>query len=192
MLKLPHNCTHLTLLITSWTYNVLLRPVQNFSCEIFLSPLPRVNPSFCVLPLHLTVFCNCFPILNTPYNKYFFILVHDLKNLNILESFFLGIFRKKKKLRDENEKRDSINSQEEQMLLQHCLFFFFLKIYLFMACGLSSCGAQAYLQYNSSCVASRLVGSSWTRDQTDVLCTGRQIINHWTIREAPAMLSWKT
>ena len=131
MLKLPHNCTHLTLLITSWTYNVLLRPVQNFSCEIFLSPLPRVNPSFCVLPLHLTVFCNCFPILNTPYNKYFFILVHDLKNLNILESFFLGIFRKKKKLRDENEKRDSINSQEEQMLLQHCLFFFFKDLFVY-------------------------------------------------------------
>ena len=86
-------------------------------------------------------------------------------------------------------KREIALTAKRSKCFCNTVFFFFLKIYLFMACGLSSCGAQAYLQYNSSCVASRLVGSSWTRDQTDILCTGRQIINHWTIREAPAMLS---
>ena len=29
------------------------------------------------------------------------------------------------------------------------------------------------------------VGSSWTRDRTCVPCIGRQILNHWTIREVP-------
>ena len=29
-----------------------------------------------------------------------------------------------------------------------------------------------------------LVGSSWTRDQTSVPCTAKQILNHWTTREA--------
>ena len=124
MLKLPHNYTHLTLLITSWTYNVLLRPVQNFSCEIFLSPLPRVNPSFCVLPLHLTVFCNCFPILNTPYNKYFFILVHDLKNLNILESFFLGIFRKKRNSGMKMKREIALTAKRSKCFCNAVFFFF--------------------------------------------------------------------
>ena len=32
-----------------------------------------------------------------------------------------------------------------------------------------------------------LVGSSWTRDPTHVLCTDRQIVNHWTTRE---VLPW--
>ena len=29
------------------------------------------------------------------------------------------------------------------------------------------------------------MGSSWTRGQTSVPCLGRQILNHWTSREAP-------
>ena len=29
------------------------------------------------------------------------------------------------------------------------------------------------------------MGSSWTRDQTQVPCIGRRILNHWTTREAP-------
>ena len=29
------------------------------------------------------------------------------------------------------------------------------------------------------------VGSFWTRDQICVLCIGKQICNHWAIREAP-------
>ena len=29
------------------------------------------------------------------------------------------------------------------------------------------------------------MGSSQTRDQTRVPCIGRQILNHWTIREVP-------
>ena len=32
-------------------------------------------------------------------------------------------------------------------------------------------------------LAPQHVGSSQTRDQTRVLCTGRQILNHWTTRE---------
>ena len=34
-------------------------------------------------------------------------------------------------------------------------------------------------------IAARHVGSSWTRDQTRVLCIGRQILNYWTTREVP-------
>ena len=45
--------------------------------------------------------------------------------------------------------------------------------------GFSSCGTRAYLQH---------VGSSWTRYQTRVPCTGRQILNHCTPREAPSFL----
>ena len=45
--------------------------------------------------------------------------------------------------------------------------------------GFSSCGTWAYLQH---------VGSSWTRYQTRVPCTGRQILNHCTPREAPSFL----
>ena len=34
-------------------------------------------------------------------------------------------------------------------------------------------------------VALRHLGSSWTRDRTRLPCTGRQILNHWSTREAP-------
>ena len=36
--------------------------------------------------------------------------------------------------------------------------------------------------------ALRHVGSSWTRDQIGVPCTGRWILNHWTTREVPSLL----
>ena len=36
--------------------------------------------------------------------------------------------------------------------------------------------------------ALRHVGSSWTRDWPCVPCTGRQVLNHWTTREAPSGL----
>ena len=39
-----------------------------------------------------------------------------------------------------------------------------------------------------SLVAPRHVGSSRTRDQTSIPCIARQILNHWTTREAPC---WK-
>ena len=32
-----------------------------------------------------------------------------------------------------------------------------------------------------------VVGSSWTRDRTRVLCIGRRILNHWTTREVPRL-----
>ena len=35
---------------------------------------------------------------------------------------------------------------------------------------------------------SRHVGSSPTRDQTLVPCIARQILNHWTTREAPTLV----
>jgi len=52
----------------------------------------------------------------------------------------------------------------------------------FSSCGpgldhrLSNCGLQ-------SLVAPQHVESSWTRDQTHVLCIGRRILNHWITRE---------
>ena len=50
--------------------------------------------------------------------------------------------------------------------------------------GFSSCGTQAYLEH---------VRASQTRDQIRVPCIGRQILNHWTLREAPSfLLSWPT
>ena len=39
--------------------------------------------------------------------------------------------------------------------------------------------------WHTGLVAPSHVGSSWTRDQTHVLCTGRQILNHWTTGEVP-------
>ena len=32
------------------------------------------------------------------------------------------------------------------------------------------------------------MGSSWTRNQTHVPCIGRQILNHWTIREVQKLV----
>ena len=54
--------------------------------------------------------------------------------------------------------------------------------------GFSCCAAQALghrLQqlWHTGLVAPQHVGSSQTRDQTCVPCTGRQILNHWTTRE---------
>ena len=40
-------------------------------------------------------------------------------------------------------------------------------------------------------VTSRHAESSWTRDQTHVSCIGRQILNHWTTREALCSFSIK-
>ena len=48
--------------------------------------------------------------------------------------------------------------------------------------GLQECGLQ-WLQH-VGLVAPWQVGSSWTRDRTLVPCIGKQILNHWTTREA--------
>ena len=42
---------------------------------------------------------------------------------------------------------------------------------------------QAQYLWHTGLVTLRHVGSSWTRDRTCVPCTGRQILNHWAIRE---------
>ena len=61
-------------------------------------------------------------------------------------------------------------------------------------CGdFSCCGAQALECAGSVVEAHRLscsrhVGSSSTRRGIHVPCIGRQICNHWTTREGPAML----
>ena len=47
----------------------------------------------------------------------------------------------------------------------------------------SSYGAQAQQLWCMGLVALRHVGSSQTRDQTCVPCTGMWILNHWTTRE---------
>ena len=44
--------------------------------------------------------------------------------------------------------------------------------------------AQAQQLWHTGLVALWQVGSSWTRDQTGVPCIARQILNHWTTREA--------
>ena len=70
-------------------------------------------------------------------------------------------------------------------------FFLFLAARVFAVVhGLSRCGMQAPELAGSLCAtyglgAPRLVGP-WlpARDQTCVCCTGRQILNHWTTREA--------
>ena len=78
------------------------------------------------------------------------------------------------------------------------------SVWAFSSCHewelLSSCGAQTFhylhllqsvdcrahrlqLLRHSGLVALRHVESSWTKDRTYVLCTGRWILNHWTTRE---------
>ena len=68
---------------------------------------------------------------------------------------------------------------------------------LAMPCGgFSCCGALAlgWSGFRSGgavgLVALQHVGSSQTRNQTHVPCTGRQILNHRTARRAPSSISW--
>ena len=57
-----------------------------------------------------------------------------------------------------------------------------------VAHGLSVCGSQAPERRLSSCgtQASLLQGMwfTWVRDQTHVSCIGKEILYHWTVREA--------
>ena len=50
-----------------------------------------------------------------------------------------------------------------------------------------SLGAQAQQLWHTGLVALRHVGSSLTRDRTHFPWIGRQILNHWTTREAPRL-----
>ena len=65
--------------------------------------------------------------------------------------------------------------------LSICMYPFFPKLpsHPGLCSGFSCCRAQA--------LAVLHVESSRTRDQTRVLCIGRQILNHWTTREVPNM-----
>ena len=49
--------------------------------------------------------------------------------------------------------------------------------------------AQTQKLWCRSLVALWYSGSSWTRDRTGVSCITRQILNHWTTREAPSTCS---
>ena len=51
--------------------------------------------------------------------------------------------------------------------------------------GFSSCGALGHVGslWHMDLVFPQHVGSSQTRDQTCVPCTGRRTLNHWTTRE---------
>ena len=60
--------------------------------------------------------------------------------------------------------------------------------------GFSSCGARAQYLWRTGLAAPQLVGSSWTRALTHILCIGRwilffffgkSILNHCTAREVP-------
>ena len=44
-------------------------------------------------------------------------------------------------------------------------------------------GAQTQELWGTALVALGQVASSWTMNQTHVLCIGRQILNHWTTVE---------
>ena len=80
-----------------------------------------------------------------------------------------------------------------------------VKIHLLWLCfslvGAALCGLQelqhqgsvncgSWPQSTGSVVALRHVGSSWTSDWTGVSCIGRQILYHWTTREALHILFW--
>ena len=54
-----------------------------------------------------------------------------------------------------------------------------------VACGLSSCGMRAQQLWLAGLVAPRHVGSSRTRAQTRVPCTGRQILKHCATGKVP-------
>ena len=49
--------------------------------------------------------------------------------------------------------------------------------------------AQAQYLWPMVWVATQHEGSSQTRDQTGVRCIARQILNHWTMREAPVWVA---
>ena len=54
----------------------------------------------------------------------------------------------------------------------------------FSCCGAQALGCWASVAVAHGLVAPRHVGSSWIRDRTCALCIGRQMLNHWTTREA--------
>ena len=61
-------------------------------------------------------------------------------------------------------------------------FIFFLSL---QSVGSKPRGLKVAVVHGLSCPS--LMGSSWTRDWTHVLCVGRQILNHWTTREIWAL-----
>ena len=67
---------------------------------------------------------------------------------------------------------------------------FFVAVCRLLILLLQSTGSRGWIQklWQTGLVAPRQVGSSWTRDQTRVPCTGRWIPIHCDTREAPRAL----
>ena len=63
------------------------------------------------------------------------------------------------------------------------------ELELLWSCGLRASQVSVLLHV-ASVVAARHVGSSRTRDQNCVLCMARQILDHWTTKEALAPNFW--
>ena len=88
-----------------------------------------------------------------------------------------------------NTIQSSHSSQKPQSYFWYLpvsFFFFNLFILFIFGCmwAFSSCGERVWC---TGLVASRHVGSSWTRARTRVLCIGWRILNHCATREAPCL-----
>ena len=60
----------------------------------------------------------------------------------------------------------------------------------FMHTGFNSCSMWTQYLWHASLVILQHVGYSWTRNQTYVLCFGRQVLNHWTTREVQTLVNF--
>ena len=60
-----------------------------------------------------------------------------------------------------------------------------LLIVVASRCRAQALGIRTQRLWCTGLVVPRHVESSQTRDQTQVPCIGRQILNHWTTREVP-------
>ena len=65
----------------------------------------------------------------------------------------------------------------------HCAFIAAGRLSLAEESGGYSLFSTGLLLWCTGLVAPRHVGSSWTRVQMCVSCIGKQVLNHWTIRE---------
>ena len=71
------------------------------------------------------------------------------------------------------------SSHRTFFILKIFIYLFWLCWVFFVAHGLSSCGAQAWLLQDIWDLSSRI------RNQTCVPCTARQVLNHWITGETP-------
>ena len=67
--------------------------------------------------------------------------------------------------------------------VSHCSSFSCCTAQALEHTGFSSCDMRAQQLWCVGLAASGNMDSSQTRDRTCVLCIGRQILNHWTVKE---------